>query len=89
MRRCIYSGWRNLSGQKLGFNQKLFEDTDILECVTQEVVPVVAKQTELVDSSILENLTGNRLTARNLGNKILCSAQMINKMLVAGGFAVR
>lgn len=46
------------------------------------VVPVISKD-------ILDNLTGNKLTARALGNKVWCSAQTINKRIVAAGLAQR
>ena len=43
----------------------------------------------LISSDILDNLTGNMLTARALGNKVWCSAQTINKRIVAAGLATR
>lgn len=46
------------------------------------VVPVLS-------NDILDNLTGNKLTARALGDKIQCSAQAINKRIVASGLATR
>lgn len=43
----------------------------------------------IIPEHILENLTGNRLTARELGSKALCSAQTINKRIVDAGLAVK
>lgn len=40
-------------------------------------------------SDILENLTGNKLTATSLGDKVWCSAQTINKRLVSSGLVER
>ena len=46
------------------------------------VVPVIS-------SEVLDNLTGNKLTATELGNKVWCSAQAINKKIVAAGLATK
>lgn len=43
----------------------------------------------IIPEHILESLTGNRLTARELGSKALCSAQTINKRIVDAGLAVK
>lgn len=52
--------------------------------------PVVEKTVSpIISSNILENLTGNKLTATVLGNKMLCSAQAINKRIVAVGLATK
>ena len=50
--------------------------------VEEIIVPVIS-------SDILDNLTGNKLTARALGNKVWCSAQEINKRIVAAGLAIK
>lgn len=42
-----------------------------------------------ISSDILDNLTGNKLTATGLGDKVWCSAKAINKMLVSSGLAER
>ncbi len=64
-----------------------------LEPTTPElakVKPVVEKiATPAISSDILANLTGNNLTARALGDKTGCSAQAINKRIVAAGLATR
>lgn len=46
------------------------------------VVPAISKD-------ILDNLTGHKLTARDLGHKVWCTAQDINKRIVDAGLAVR
>lgn len=41
----------------------------------------------VLSPEFLDNLTGTKLTARGLGNKVWCSAQEINKRIVASGLA--
>lgn len=54
-----------------------------IEPVAEEiVVPIIPKD-------VLDNLTGNQLTARTLGDKVWCSAQAINKRIVAAGLAIK
>lgn len=43
----------------------------------------------IISDDILNNLTGNKLTARALGDKVWCSAQAINKRIVDTGLAVK
>lgn len=43
----------------------------------------------IIPEHILENLTGNRLTASELGSTALCSAQTINKRIVDAGLAIK
>lgn len=65
--------------------------------VTESVVPDVVKIEPVaeeivvptISSDILDNLTGNELTARALGDKVWCSAQAINKRIIAAGLAVK
>lgn len=55
-----------------------------------EVKPVGEEVTvPVLSSNLLDNLTGNKLTARALGDKVWCSAQAINKRIVAAGLAIR
>ena len=54
-----------------------------IEPVAEEIVAPI------ISSGILDNLTGNKLTARALGDKVWCSAQAINKRIVAAGLAVK
>jgi len=50
--------------------------------VEKAIVPVIP-------SDITDNLTGNMLTATKLGDKTSCSAQTINKRIVAAGLATK
>lgn len=54
-----------------------------IEPVAEEIIAPV------LSSDILDNLTGNKLTARALGDKVWCSAQAINKRIVAAGLAIK
>ena len=65
-----------------------FSGTAMPELVTAQAVLEEAVA-PAISSDILDNLTGNMLTARALGNKVLCSAQAINKRIVAAGLATR
>lgn len=66
-------------------NKKVVKAKDIkkipetVECVIKPMFP----------EGFLDNLTGNKMTARELGNKVCCSAQAINKRIVAEGLAER
>lgn len=52
-----------------------------IEPVAEEIdIPIIS-------SDVLDNLTGNKLAARALGDKVWCSAQAINKRIVAAGLA--
>lgn len=43
----------------------------------------------VISHDILDNLAGTMLTARDLGNKVWCSAQVINKHIVSAGLATK
>ena len=58
-------------------------DIAMIDPVAEEIVAPI------ISNDILENLTGNKLTARALGDKVWCSAQAINKRIVAAGLAVK
>jgi len=45
--------------------------------------------TSVISNDILDNLTGNKMIARELGNKTLCSAQVINNRIVDAGLATK
>ena len=51
----------------------------------EEVPNVIQVTIPKIPDAILENLTGNMLTARELGYKVGCSAQVINKRLIEAG----
>ena len=79
-----------LAVRNWGAIKKVFKGTESvlpdmakIESVPEGIVaPVISKD-------ILNNLTGNKLTARALGDKVWCSAQAINKRIVAAGLAVK
>ena len=63
--------------------ESIVPDNVTIEPVAKEpIIPIISKD-------ILDNLTGNNLTARALGDKVWCSAQEINKRIVATGLAVK
>lgn len=57
--------------------------------VVVESTKVVEEVVKAVPNEILSNLTGNMKTATELGNKVLCSAQDINKRLLAADLCVK
>lgn len=68
----------------------LFKNIGLTTPKLVEVEPVIEKvAAPVLSSDILDNLTGNELTARALGDKVWCSAQAINKRIVAAGLAIR
>lgn len=75
--------------------KKTIEKTpEIKPSVSTEIAIAAPDATQTVASikssrDILENLTGNRLTATSLGDKVWCSAQTINKRLVSSGLIER
>ena len=55
-----------------------------------KIEPVIEKVVvPMISCEILDNLTGNMLTATELGNKVGCSAQTINRRIVAMGLATK
>lgn len=63
--------------------ESIVPDNVAIEPVAKEpIIPIIS-------NDILDNLTGNNLTARALGDKVWCSAQEINKRIVATGLAVK
>lgn len=78
----IVRNWDSIKG-RFKVTKSIVPDGIKIEPVEKEtVVP-------LIPSNILDDLTGNRLTARALGDKIWCSAQSINKRIVAAGLAIK
>lgn len=68
----------------------LFKATEVVVPDIAKIDPVAEEiVAPIISNDILENLTGNKLTARALGDKVWCSAQAINKRIVAAGLAVK
>ena len=70
------------------------EHTDVVKSAasaTTNIAPVVSVTSEatLIPDSILQNLSGEMMTATKLGDEILVSAQAINKRIVEKGLAVK
>lgn len=64
--------------------------------VKKGLVPIAAKDNiifnnnlKVVPNHILNNLSGNKFTARDLGDMTFCSAQTINKKMVDAGLAIK
>lgn len=70
--------------------KSIFKSSNSIPTPAIKIKPVVEKVTvPVIPSDIIDNLTGNKLTATELGNKALCSAQAINKRIVAAGLATK
>lgn len=66
----------------------VFKSSNPISTQIVKIDPVVEKMVApVISSNIIDNLTGNKLTATELGNKALCSSQAINKRIVAAGLA--
>lgn len=78
----VVKNWNSIKGL-FKTTEAVVPDIAKIEPVAEEIVAPI------ISSDILENLTGNKLTARALGDKVCCSAQAINKRIVAAGLAVK
>lgn len=68
----------------------LFKTAEPIIPKLTKVEPVIEEiAVPVLSSDILDNLAGNKLTARALGDKVGCSAQAINKRIVAAGLATK
>lgn len=69
---------------------RLFKMTKSVAPDISKIEPVVEEIMDpIISDDILNNLTGNKLTARALGDKVWCSAQVINKRIVDAGLALK
>lgn len=77
----VAKNWNSIKG--------LFTTSKSLPVTTVKANNQIAEKiiVPIIPEHILENLTGNRLTASELGSKVLCSAQTINKRIVDAGLA--
>lgn len=78
----VVKNWDSIKGA-FKSAESVIPETVKIEPAAEEITAPVASR------DILDNLTGNKLTARALGNKVCCSAQTINKRIVAAGLAVK
>ena len=78
----VVKNWDSIKGL-FKATEAVVPDISKIEPVAEEIV------VPIISSDILENLTGNKLTARALGDRVWCSAQAINKRIVAAGLAVK
>lgn len=70
--------------------KKLFKENNIVIPSDVTIIPVIEKKaTQTIPSAILNNLIGTKMTATQLGNKVLCSPQAINKRIVEAGLATK
>lgn len=78
----VVKNWDSIKG--------VFKSTNSISTPVGKIEPVVEKViVPVISSDIIDNLTGNKLTATELGNKVWCSAQAINKRIVAAGLATK
>lgn len=78
----VVKNWDSIKG--------LFKATEVVVPDIAKIEPVAEEiVAPIISSDTLENLTGNKFTARALGDKVWCSAQAINKRIVAAGLAVK
>ncbi len=78
----VIKNWDSIKG--------VFKSSNSISAPVVKIAPVVEKMVApVISSDIINNLTGNKLTATELGNKALCSAQTINKRIVAAGLATK
>lgn len=78
----VIRNWDSIKG--------VFKSSNSISTPVVKIQPVVEKMVvPVISSEILDTLTGNKLTATELGNKLWCSAQAINKRIVAAGLATK
>lgn len=78
----VFNNWDSIKG--------VFKSSNSISTPVVKIEPVVEKVVApVISSEVLDNLTGNKLTATELGNKVWCSAQAINKKIVAAGLATK
>lgn len=78
----VVKSWESIEGIFKATKSVVPDITKIEPAVDEAVVPIISRD-------VLDGLTGNKLTARALGDKVWCSAQAINKRIVAAGLAVK
>jgi hypothetical protein len=79
----VVKNWNSIKGL---FSTSKSAPITTVKANKQIVEKIIA---QIIPEHILENLTGNRLTARELGSKALCSDRTINKRIVDAGLAIK
>ena len=77
----VIKNWDSIKG--------LFIATEQNNLVKLKVDPMSIEAAPSISSDFIDNLTGNKSTATELGNKVWCSAQAINNRIVAAGLATK
>jgi hypothetical protein len=78
----VIKNWDSIKG--------IFKSSNSISTPTVNIKPILEEVViPVLPSDIIDNLTGNKLTATELGNKVWCSAQAINKRIVAAGLATK
>lgn len=92
-RELVFVGIAVVGGCLLIFNcdriRRVIESSAVSPETVQNIKPIDERRPKVFLDGIIEDLTGKKLTARELGNKVGCSAQTINKRLVEAGLAKR
>ncbi len=78
----VAKNWNSIKG--------LFKASESAPCAIEKAATTV-KETVVptIPKDVLDNLTGNKLTARALGDKMGCTAQEINKRICTAGLAAK
>lgn len=78
----VAKNWNSIKG--------IFKASESAPCAIEKAATAV-KETVVptIPNDVLDNLTGNKLTARALGDKMGCTAQEINKRICTAGLAVK
>lgn len=78
----VVKNWDTIKG--------VFKSSKSISTPVLKIEPVVEKViVPVISSDFVDKLTGIKLTATNLGEKVWCSAQAINKRIVAAGLATK
>lgn len=79
----IFKNWDSIKKGVFVHSNSISNSNVKVKPILDEVI------TPVISSNIMDNLIGNKLTATELGSKALCSAQKINKRIVAAGLATK
>jgi hypothetical protein len=78
----IVKNWKSIKG--------VFMYKDLATTSIEKIKPAIGKvMGPVISNDVLDNLTGNHLTATELGRKLGFTAQEINKRIVAAGLATK